>query len=201
MSSETMLLEEIDEKAPAASSRKAPKPAAEDAVHLTEDTSLPRPLRLPWGAARSSPAFFEGESDEVGGAVQIVFDESPVAGASRNPLRASLGALSDLRSQHTADGVDWFEAAAVLKRDVASLGDTNYSRHAAVLLALADALTFTEPAEVLLGDAWKPLLSHALGLLSEPYISEASEEEFLAELLVGGWNLTPSEEQALEPVD
>ena len=110
-------------------------------------------------------------------------------------MQASLMALSDLRSD--AEMVDWFEAAAILKRDVVRLRGTNYSRHASVLLAVADALSFTDPAEVSTASK-APLFRHTLGLLSEPYISEAAEEEFLGEMLMAGWNLAPSQDQALE---
>jgi len=114
-------------------------------------------------------------------------------------MRGSLEALSAVRS--SGAGADWVEAAAILKRDVAALRDTSYSRHAAVLLALADALTFTEPAEVSVAEEVQPLFSHALGLLSEPYISEADEEEFLGQLLEAGWNLAPSAGQVRESGD
>ncbi|HXR30541.1 MAG TPA: hypothetical protein VN752_05330 [Solirubrobacterales bacterium] len=193
MSPETLLLDKIEERTLPAS-RKSFEARPEDAVSLQEDlTPMPRVGSRPWGAVRQINAFAEGEaSEEAGSGVQILFEERPVS-RSQTPLRASLEALSQLRS--SAATVDWLEAAAVLKRDVVRLRDTNYSRHAAVLLALADALTFTESAEVAAAGEGNTLFGHALGLLSEPYISEPDEEEFLSELLVAGWNLAPSEEQ------
>jgi hypothetical protein len=87
---------------------------------------------------------------------------------------------------------DWLEAASVLKRDVSRLRRSNYARHGAILLALADALTFTAADEVADGSL-KSLISHALGLLSDPFIREDDEAEFLGGLLTAGWNLAPSE--------
>jgi hypothetical protein len=198
MSPETLLLDRIEEKG-AAPSRKSTEPMSEDAVDLTEDTTPPRVGHQPWTLVRQASDLAEGETnDKSGSAVRIVFDERPHVGRSGTSLRASLEALSELRAD--AQTIDWLEVAVVLKRDVARLHDSNFSRHAAVLLALADALTFTDPAEVSAVEG-RETLRHALGLLSEPYISEASEEEFLGELLMAGWNLAPSEEQALELVD
>jgi len=197
MSPETQLLEKFEERVPR-TSRKSVEAGPEEAVNLQEDITLsptrPRVGSRPWEAVRETNALVEDEgSEEAGAATQIVFDEKPATGGRRTALRASLETLSELRSN--AATVDWIEAATVLKRDVVRLRDTNYSRHAAVLLALADALTFTEPAEVFAPEDGT-LFSHVLGLLSEPYISEPDEEEFLTELLTAGWNLAPSEEQA-----
>ena len=199
MSPETLELDRIEEKSSQPSS-KAAKTSSEDAVSLTEDTTSPRAGHLPWVLVRQAADFSEGEAEVAAPAtVQIVFDRSPlVAGSGGTAMRGSFEALSELRSE--AQTVDWLEAAVILKRDVARLRDTNYSRHAAVLLAVADALTFTDPAEVSATRSTE-LFRHALGLLSEPYISEASEEEFLAELLISGWNLAPSDEQVRELVD
>lgn len=199
MRPETLLFDRTEEKAPAVS-RKPVEAASEDAISLKEDTTLRRVGHSLGEAVRRPNIFPEGEAgEEAGGAVQIVFDKRTATDPRRTPLRASLEALGELRTD--AAVADWLEVAVILKRDVVRLSDTNYSRHAAVLLALADALTFTESAEVPVAEDAKFLLSHALGLLSEPYISEASEEEFLGELLMAGWNLAPSKEQSLEPVD
>ncbi|HET9198589.1 MAG TPA: hypothetical protein VFN92_10095 [Solirubrobacterales bacterium] len=198
MSPEALVLDRFEEKDPAAS-RKRVEAASGDAVDLKEDTTALRDRRPLRALDRQPAPLAEGmEGEEARGTVQIVFDETPPARAARSPIKASLDALIALRSD--AEAADWLEAAAVLKRDVVRLRDSSYSRHLAVLLALADALTFTEPDEVSPAGA-KPLFSHALGLLSEPYISEASEEEFLGELLTAGWNLTPSAEQLVELVD
>lgn len=200
MGPETLLRDRSEEKALAAPRRKPADIAPEGSVNLNEDTTRPRAGLPPSETARLPSAILEEGADaEAGGTLRILFDERPPSGKSRTPLRASLEALGELRAG--AGVADWFETASILKSDVVRLRNTNYSRHAAVLLALADALSFTEPDEVAPAEEAKPLFSHALGLLSEPYISEASEEEFLAGLLMAGWNLTPSEEQALELVD
>ena len=195
MSPETLLLDSIEEKN-IRTSRKSADTISEDALNLTEDTTPPRLGRRTWGPVRQAADLVEGEAgEETPAAVQIIFDERPLVGRSGTSMQASLMALSDLRSD--AEMVDWFEAAAILKRDVVRLRGTNYSRHASVLLAVADALSFTDPAEVSTASK-APLFRHTLGLLSEPYISEAAEEEFLGEMLMAGWNLAPSQDQALE---
>lgn len=201
MSPETLLLDQTEEKDPSAPLRKSLDARQEQAVSLEEDTTLPWVGRaLLWQEISRTDRFSEEKerAQERHGSVQILFENPPYSGRGQTPLRASLEALGEVRSH--AEGIDWLEAAIVLKRDVVRLRDSNYSRHAAVLLALADALTFTETEEVP-RDRRKALMSHALGLLSEPYIAEADEEEFLGELLMAGWNLAPSEEQAAELVD
>jgi hypothetical protein len=201
MSSETLLLDQSEEKTPSASLRKSFESPRKKPVNLKEDTTLPWVGRtLLWQRVGSIHGF-SGEQEKAQdrlGSVEILFENPPYVGRGQTPLRASLEILGELRSG--ADGADWLEAAIILKRDVVRLRESNYSRHAAVLLALADALTFTEPGEVS-STGGNALVNHALGLLSEPYIAEADEEEFLGELLMAGWNLAPSEEQAADLVD
>jgi hypothetical protein len=60
------------------------------------------------------------------------------------------------------------------------------------LLALADALTFTEPTDPTLDSQARAALEHSLSVLTEPHITEAAEEALLVNLLSHGWNLTPS---------
>lgn len=103
---------------------------------------------------------------------------------------SSLAALRALRSDHSPAG--WSEASATLKRDAIRLRRTHYARHASVLLALADALTFTEPADPTLDAQAPAALEHGLSLLGEPHITDSAEEAFLVDLLSRGWNLTPS---------
>jgi hypothetical protein len=103
---------------------------------------------------------------------------------------ASLAALRALRSDRSPAG--WSEAAATLKRDAVRLRRSHYGRHASVLLALADALTFTEPTDPTL-DAQAPVaLDHGLSLLGEPHVTDSAEEALLVDLLSHGWNITPS---------
>jgi hypothetical protein len=203
MSPETVLLDRIEEEKAArlpVFGRKSFALMAENAVNLKEDTTLSRVGAPPLGTRRRSSAFVEEEErKQADDTVWIAFEKGSAVSESRTPMRGSLEALSAVRS--SGAGADWVEAAAILKRDVVALRDTSYSRHAAVLLALADALTFTEPAEVSAAEGVQPLFSHALGLLSEPYISETSEEEFLGQLLGAGWNLAPSAGQVRESGD
>ena len=202
MSPETVLLDGIEEEKAArlpVSGRKSLALTAENAVNLKEDTTLSRVGAPPLGTRRRSSASVEEGEKQADDTVWIAFEKGSAVSESRTPMRGSLEALSAVRS--SGAGADWVEAAAILKRDVAALRDTSYSRHAAVLLALADALTFTEPAEVSVAEEVQPLFSHALGLLSEPYISEADEEEFLGQLLEAGWNLAPSAGQVRESGD
>jgi hypothetical protein len=105
-------------------------------------------------------------------------------------LRRSFIAISALRSRHSA--ADWLEAASTLKRDAARLRNSHLARHASVLLAIADALTFTEPSDPTLGPEAIIVLDRGLALLGEPFISEPIEEDFLVDMLSHGWNLVPS---------
>jgi hypothetical protein len=114
--------------------------------------------------------------------------EQPESASRR--FAASLAALRALRSDRSPAG--WSEAAATLKRDAVRLRRSHYGRHASVLLALADALTFTEPADPTLDARAPAALDHGLSLLAEPHITEPAEEAFLVDLLSHGWNLTPS---------
>lgn len=194
MSPLTLPLDKIEEPPPSRGQRQFSEAAREESEDLREDTTLPG-ARL-WAVRQPGALKEDAASEESEGTVQILFGERP-EGRSRSPLGPSLEALTELRSN---DAANWIEAVAVLKRDVARLRVSNYSRHAAVLLALADALTFTRSDEVTATDAGT-LLDHALGLLSEPYIREDDEEEFLSQLLMAGWNLAPSVEETKEPVN
>jgi hypothetical protein len=116
----------------------------------------------------------------------IVLDQEQPA----SPLRASFAAISGLRA--SSSPADWPEAAAVLKRDAVRLRNTHLARHSSVLLALADALTFTDPADPALGGSAAVVFDRSLSLLSEPFIGEPAEEDFLSEMLSQGWNLAPA---------
>lgn len=114
-------------------------------------------------------------------------DESP---GRSGQLRASLHALGQVRS--STDPADWLEAAGTLKRDALRLRRTSYARHSSVLLALADALTFTEPDDPTLGPDHAAAVDRGLALLVEPFVAEPQEEEFLVGMIEAGWNLAPS---------
>jgi hypothetical protein len=198
MSSQTLTLDKVREDTPAGFRRPVIGEGRETVENLREDTSLPHGQHRLGRAVRPWSVSAEDQiGEELGRAVQIIFDEKPID-RNRTPLRPSLEALGKLRSD--GEAADWLEVAAILKRDVARLRLSNYSRHAAVLLAIADALSFTEPDEIPESEKAGPLFSHVLGLLSEPYISEPDEEEFLGQLLIAGWNLAPSGEQVSETV-
>ena len=109
---------------------------------------------------------------------------------SSHRLRSSFTAISRLRSRRSAG--DWVEAAATLKQDAVRLRNTTYARHSSVLLALADALTFTEPSDPTLDAQATSVFNHSLSLLNESYVSEPDEEAFLVGMLSQGWNLSPS---------
>jgi hypothetical protein len=118
---------------------------------------------------------------------RIPVPETKVGGAS--PLRRSYAVLTSIRSRHSE--TDWIEAAGILKEESIRLRQTHHARHSSVLLALADALTFTEPSDPTV-DHQTAIFDRALGLLSEPFLGEPDEEDFLTDLLSHGWNLTPS---------
>ena len=116
-------------------------------------------------------------------------------GGSRNgelaagPFSSSIKVLTRLRRAGQETDV-WIEAARVLKSDAARVRKT-MSRHASVLLAMSDALTFTEPDDPTL-DFQAGTLSRSIALLTEPFLSEPDEEAFLTDLLEHGWNLVPA---------
>jgi hypothetical protein len=104
-------------------------------------------------------------------------------------LRQSFEALGKLRTSRST--ADWLEAAAALKTDALRLRNSPLARHSSVLLALADALTFTDPADSALNIESYEALEQGLSLLSEPFIGEPAEENFLVRLMSTGWNLAP----------
>ncbi len=117
----------------------------------------------------------------------------PVAEKPReasDELRASLGALGQVRKSE--EPADWLVAAATLKRDAVRLRGTAFDRHSSVLLALADALTYTEPDDPTLGPGFGDALNRGVSLLVEPFVAEPDEENFLVSMMEAGWNLAPS---------
>ncbi len=133
---------------------------------------------------RREPDTLEGRVLTLTGAVGNQHELAP------GRFRASLAALRALRSDRSPAG--WSEAAATLKRDAVRFRHSRYRRHAAVLLALADALTFTEPTDPTLDAQAAAALDRGLSLLGEPHITDSAEEALLVDLLSHGWNLTPS---------
>jgi hypothetical protein len=131
------------------------------------------------------------ESAFVGGDQRGVPVRGRAQGGSRGRLRNSLQALN--RAAGSDDATDWQEAAFLLKREAARLRRTPLGRHAAVLLALADALTFTEPTDPALKEGASKALREGGALLTEPYISDGGERGLLHDLLSLGWNLTPTD--------
>ena len=114
-------------------------------------------------------------------------------GTGAKPVGSDFGTLLlRLRRLGRRDHLDEQEAletAAALKRAALRLRNSSRQRHAAVLLSLADALTFTEAEE--LGPDGSTALLRGVALLTEPFVSESAEEELLVELLTHGWNLAP----------
>jgi hypothetical protein len=86
---------------------------------------------------------------------------------------------------------EWLEAARVLKHDAVRMRNTHLARHSSVLLALADAMTFSDPDEQVMDARTIAPFKRAVALLCEPFISEAGEEEILIGLLESGWYLAP----------
>jgi hypothetical protein len=163
--------------------------------------SQPVPLTEEWPASRgplprlssigSIPKASEADADHQGAGPIRFTISSPVQGEmGSHRLRSSFKAISRLRSQRSAG--DWVEAAATLKQDAVRLRNTHYARHSSVLLALADALTFTEPSDLTLDAQATSVFNHSLSLLNGSYVSEPDEEAFLIEMLSHGWNLSPS---------
>lgn len=134
----------------------------------------------------------EKSSDESEQPLRLTL--APSTGESEaGRLSASFAALAKLRGSR-APGA-WIETAATLKRDAVKLRNSAFSRHADVLLVLADAVTFTDPADA--SDRSMAVLERGLALLSEPFIGEPAEEAFLIDLMAQGWHLAP----AVDPAD
>jgi hypothetical protein len=110
-----------------------------------------------------------------------------------SPLSVSLEALS--RAASRPDAGAWLDAAATLKRDAVRLRNSSaYGRHAAVLLTLADALTFTRPADPTLRPGASDVLQRGLAVLTDPFVSTDAERDLMRNLLSHGWNIAPASE-------
>ncbi|HXA54016.1 MAG TPA: hypothetical protein VNV37_03985 [Solirubrobacteraceae bacterium] len=78
----------------------------------------------------------------------IAFSSRSGGAKGDGPLYFSLAALSNAASVRSGNPGDWLDAASVLKRDAVRVrNSSSLGRHAAVLLTLADALTFTLPSD------------------------------------------------------
>jgi len=113
--------------------------------------------------------------------------DSPAVG-----LRTSLVVLRTAAKTRSLD--DWLDAALVLKRTAVDLRQSTLARHAEVLLALADVLTFTDPSDRSLTEDAALALEHGISVLSEPFVSESAEESLLIDLMARGWKLAPAVE-------
>lgn len=169
-------------------------------VPLAEDTAPRRPDREPNG--KRSASMPEGATQLPASLGEAIADDSryirfqipvPDARQAGSRLRRSFGVLTQIKSSRSA--ADWLEAAAILKEEAVRLRETQYARHSSVLLALADGLTFTDPSDAT-AEIQTGTFDRALALLSEPFLAEPEEEDFLVDLLAHGWNLAPSADDA-----
>jgi hypothetical protein len=165
-----------------------PLPDRDDTTKLSEEwkTFIESPVAA---AMRRRPALREADRIDPKDRIPLGAPMSGPEGPTLTRIRSSLAALSRLRSSR--EPADWIEAATLMKRDVVRLRDTHYARHTSVLLAMADALTFTEPSDPDLDPHAGAVFDHSLALLSESFIGEPEEEAVLRELLSLGWNLAP----------
>jgi len=167
--------------------------------HVAEPLSDPsaggsRTLKLQLGQASDSRETDEPVGDSAD-PLRIELDRED-ASKHESRLRPSFEALANIQLTHSA--ADWLEAAAVLKSDALRLRNSHLARHADLLLAIADALTFTGPKDTLINEQSFSALQQGLSLLSEPFVGEPAEEEFLINLLKTGWHLAPTvDSQAL----
>lgn len=163
-------------------------------VPLVEDDREPdgkRTASMPEGATQVPASLGEAIADDS----RYIRFQIPVPDSKQvgSRMRRSFGVLTQVRTSRSAG--DWLDAAAVLKEEAVRLRDTQYARHSSVLLALADALTFTDPSDETV-EIQAGTFDRALALLSEPFLAEPEEEDFLVDLLAHGWNLTPSADDA-----
>jgi hypothetical protein len=112
--------------------------------------------------------------------------QAPPAGR----LIGSLSALTNLRASEPSAAI-WIGVASTLKSDAARFRSSPLSRHSSVMLALADALTFTDPSDPTL-DFQRSTVDRSLAVLSSPFVAESEEEALLSDLLGHGWNLAPA---------
>lgn len=182
-------LGEAREAVPSLAVREA---TAEPAQARSETVAAPvRNLaRFEVSPSATEPTKIDGESVSVSLAA---------ASSSSNRNSRLRGAMVELsRASGSTDSGDWLDAASRLKRDALAFRRTTLSRHADVLLALSDALTFTNPTDRSLPDDAGKVLRHGLALLREPYINESEEEGLLVDLMSNGWKLGPAVENARE---
>jgi hypothetical protein len=122
-------------------------------------------------------------------------------GRDYGPLHYSLVALSKVASAPSGDPGEWLDAASALKRDAVRVrNSSSLGRHAAVLLTLADALTYTVPSDPTLRLGATEALQRGLSVLTEPFVSVEAEKRLMIELLNCGWNIAPASE-GKPPVD
>jgi hypothetical protein len=173
---------------------KLPNPTAEATTPLAEQLSMPNgviAITRNDNSIGRRPAWREPDNGDKAVLTLAAPDsDRPRRDQAQHRFLTSLAALRTLRSDHSPAG--WSGAAVTLKRDAVRLRHTHYGRHASVLLALADALTYTEPTDPMLDSTASTVLDHGLSLLSEPHVTDSAEEALLVDLLNHGWNLTPS---------
>lgn len=184
------LLEKIPEPV-----EKIPRPPAAIAEPTSaRQTDLPSstgsgPFQVRWAQLPEETAAGAPESENGDPLGRFDFGRDSQRDKESSPFVESIRALAALRHEGQ-DGKDWIEAARILKSDALRFRST-MSRHAAVLLAISDALIFTEPTDQTL-DFQVATLNRGISLLAEPFVSEPDEEAFLTDLLEHGWNLVPS---------
>jgi hypothetical protein len=146
-------------------------------------------LRLQLGQASDNRETDEPLRDSTDDPLRIELDREHDS-KHESRFRPSFEALANIQLTHSS--ADWLEAATVLKSDALRLRNSHLARHADLLLAIADALTFTGPQDALINEQSFSVLRQGLSLLSEPFVGEPAEEEFLINLLKTGWHLAPT---------
>lgn len=132
------------------------------------------------------------QSERDNGAGRFTFSSHSLTETGENRLQQSLDTLNGVVSSPDPAASEWLNAAIMLKRDAVRLRNSSQARHAAVLLTLADALTFTGPSEPTLDVGASRVLRQALALLTNPFISQEAEENLVIEMISLGWNLAPA---------
>jgi len=172
------------------SSSVAVKPAAEPAATPTPEEEPSRRFSSP----SINPMYVLSLNRlEATNSATVQFSSRPHSAKPYSPLSVSLEALS--RAASRPDAGAWLDAAATLKRDALRLRNSSaYGRHAAVLLTLADALTFTRPCDPTLRPGASDVLQRGLAVLTEPFVSTDAERDLMRDLLSRGWNIAPASE-------
>jgi hypothetical protein len=113
-------------------------------------------------------------------------EERSLKGSS---LGEALAVLQRLLDATSPDAAVWQDAARQLKALLQAEGNRS-RRHAALILLLSKALSYTSPDQLEDTSAAAEVLDRGRQLLSGSFVSESNEREVMDGLLAAGWRIT-----------